>query len=403
MPSGGAGGGGGAPPPPRDHAPDVIGANAVVRNGAELNRAARADQDAALAKRGGEAPSALGAAGDVEEHHVGAPVRRMNPQACDAAESLGQRARVLMILGEPIDHGGQRDDPGSRDYPCLAHPPAQQLARTPRAFHERAPPAQHRSHRAGEPLGETKRNCVGMRRDTARAGLERERRVEDACAVEMDAQATAMRRLGDRGHVREPDRLTAAAVVRVFHRHQGVRREMRIRRRVEFGCELVEVEFAVVGVANGSEDHAAQRSRAARLVEIGVGARAEHRLGAARAMHQHRDQVAHRTAGDQQRRLLAHRGRRHRLEPVNGGVFAVDVVAQLGARDCLAHFRSRQGHRVAAQIDHVSARLLGEDRLDHFVNRALAVWLVGQRPGDGDGRGAARRDSLANQLASVNQ
>jgi hypothetical protein len=72
-----------------------------------------------------------------------------------------------------------------------------------------------------------------MRRDTAGAGLERERAVEDARAVEMDAQATAMRRLGDRGHVREPDRLAAATVVRVFHRHQSVRREMRSARRVE--------------------------------------------------------------------------------------------------------------------------------------------------------------------------
>jgi hypothetical protein len=126
-----------------------------VRNGAELNGAARADQHAALAKRGGEPPPAVGAAGDIEEHHVSAPMRRMNPQARDAAEALGQRARVLMILGEPIDHGGQRDDPGGCNYPRLAHPAAQQLARTPRAFHERARPAKHRSHRAGKALGET--------------------------------------------------------------------------------------------------------------------------------------------------------------------------------------------------------------------------------------------------------
>ena len=61
----------------------------------------------------------------------------------------------------------------------------------------------------------------------------------------------------------------------------------------------------------------------------------------------------------------------------------------------LAHLGRRQGYGVAAEIDHLSPPLLRKDRLHHFVDRALAVGLVGQRPGHGDGRGAARRDSLA--------
>ena len=152
---------------------------------------------------------------------------------------------------------------------------------------------------------------------------------------------------------------------------------MRIGRSLEFGFQLVEREFAVVGVANRSEHHAAQCGRTTRLVEIGVGARAEHRLGAARAVHEHRDQVAHRAAGDQQGGFLAHRVRRHRLEPIDGGILAVNVVAQLGARDSLAHFGRRQGDGVATEIDHVVGCLLREDRFDHFVDRALAVGLIG--------------------------
>ena len=276
-------------------------------------------------------------------------------QARDAAESLGQRARVVVVFGEPIDHRGQRDNPGRRDYPRLAHPAAEHLAHAARPFHERA-----RRRRASCPTGQA-------------SPLERQNETVSACAairlalvssasaaLKMRApsrwtrEAVAMRQFGDRGHVRKPDRLAAAAVVRVFHRDQRGRREMRIGRRLELAFELVEREFAVVGIADRSEHHAAQRGRATRLVKIGVGARAEHRLGAARAMHQHRDQIAHRAAGDQQRGFLAHRVRRHRLEPIDGGVLAVNVVAQLGARDRLAHLGRRQGDGVAAQIDHVS-------------------------------------------------
>ncbi len=46
-------------------------------------------------------------------------------------------------------------------------------------------------------------NRVGMRGDTACAGLERERGIEDSRAVEVRAESVAMRQFGDRSHVRK--------------------------------------------------------------------------------------------------------------------------------------------------------------------------------------------------------
>src|ERR1700683_1932677 len=44
-----------------------------------------------------------------------------------------------------------------------------------------------------------------------------------------------------------------------------------------------------------------------------------------------------------------------------------------------------------------------EDRLDDFIDGALAVVLVGQRPCYRDGGRASRRNPLLNQLARVDQ
>ena len=165
-----------------------------------------------------------------------------------------------------------------------------------------------------------------------------------------------MRRRGHFRHVRKLDRRAAASVVRVLDHHQRRLRKVIVVRRAELGRKFVEIEFAVVGVGDRGEHDASQRRRAAGLVEIGVRLRSDDRLGAARAMRQHRGQVAHRAARHEQRGLLAHHRRGHLLEPIDGRVFAVNVVTEFGARDRLAHLGRRQRHRVAAQIDQSDTR-----------------------------------------------
>src|SRR6185312_16756844 len=46
---------------------------------------------------------------------------------------------------------------------------------------------------------------------------------------------------------------------------------------------------------------------------------------------------------------------------------------------------------------------LGHDRLDYFVDGALAVEFVGERPRHGNSGGAPRCDSFPNQFTGVNQ
>ncbi len=138
-----------------------------------------------------------------------------------------------------------------------------------------------------------------------------------------------------------------------------------VRRPFEFLAQFVEVEFAVGGVANRRHHDSAERRRATRLIDVGMRLRAEQRLGAARAMRQHRGQIAHRAARHQHRRFLAQSVGGHPLEPVDGRILAVNVVAQFRARHRLAHLGGRQRDRVAAQIDHLRRPCL---RVDSDVN-----------------------------------
>jgi hypothetical protein len=62
--------------------------------------------------------------------------------------------------------------------------------------------------------------------------------------------------------------------------------------------------------------------------------------------------VAHRAGGDEQGGLLAEEGGRFFLEPIDRGVFAVDVVADLGRGHGGAHAGRGAGERVAAEVDH---------------------------------------------------
>ena len=66
--------------------------------------------------------------------------------------------------------------------------------------------------------------------------------------------------------------------------------------------------------------------------------------------------VAHRAGGDEEGGLFAQPRRRQLFQLVDGWVFAVDVVADLGVIHRLAHGGRRVGDGVAAQVDAACGR-----------------------------------------------
>ena len=100
-------------------------------------------------------------------------------------ESLGERASERVVLGEPFDVMVERVHAGGRDDPRLPHRSAEEVLLAPGAFHPLVRAGEQRSERAPEALRETERHRVEARRDLGRRDAERNRGVEEACAVQV--------------------------------------------------------------------------------------------------------------------------------------------------------------------------------------------------------------------------
>src|SRR5262249_5643492 len=68
-------------------------------------------------------------------------------------------------------------------------------------------------------------------------------------------------------------------------------------------------------------------------------------------MNSKADLIAHRTGGDEQRSLFPERSGRELLQPIDGRIFEIDVVADLCASHRFPHFGCWLRHRVTAQVD----------------------------------------------------
>ncbi|MNN69913.1 hypothetical protein D3C81_1857400 [compost metagenome] len=79
------------------------------------------------------------------------------------------------------------------------------------------------------------------------------------------------------------------------------------------------------------------------------------------AVRHQAEQVAHGAARHEQPGFEAQTLRQSCLQAVDCRVFAIDIVAQLGARHGLAHPGAGQGHGVAAKVDDGHGGLLGSN------------------------------------------
>ena len=64
------------------------------------------------------------------------------------------------------------------------------------------------------------------------------------------------------------------------------------------------------------------------------------------------DEVPHATCGNKQRRLFSKNLGRAFFQPVDRGVFSVNVIADLGLGHGLSHLRCGPRHRIAPQVHH---------------------------------------------------
>ena len=156
----------------------------------------------------------------------------------------------------------------------------------------------------------------------------------------------------------------------VFSRQISAVRGAEPSRLADLRLDLVEVHEAVLVVADLSQVDAGDARGAAELRLHDVRQVARDGLVAAAAVGQQRDQVRHGAGSDVERSFLAHAFCRHRLQALDRGVVAQDVVTDLGVRHRLAHRGRGVGHGVGAQVDGALAVLNSAAYLAAF-GRAL--------------------------------
>ena len=153
-------------------------------------------------------------------------------------ERVGEAAGAGVIVGEPLDHRLERDDPGRGDHAGLAHPAAPARPVRARLGDHVGGAAQQRADRRAEPLRQAEHHGVGRRDELARRRAERDRRVPDARAVDVHAQPARARDVAQRRHLGRVDRRARQRHVRVLDHEQRRARQV-VRDAFDRGAHAV--------------------------------------------------------------------------------------------------------------------------------------------------------------------
>ena len=286
-----------------------------------------------------------GRARAVGAHDVGADVRGIDAARPARSQRVGEPTRAGVIVGEPLDHRLERDDPGRRDHARLAHArrPSGPGARAPRAITSAGP---HSSEPTGAPRPFDRQNitvsagATSSRGDVPSATAAFQMRAPSTCTRSSPVRAM----LAQRRHLGRVDRRARLRHVRVLDDEQRRLREM-VRDAFDRGADTVGQ------IPQRVHLHTAVDGRGRGFVAVHVRAVGAQHFGARRGEHADRELVRHRPRRHVQRRLLAEQRCRERLQAIDGGVLAVDVVADLGVGHRAAHLRRRLRDGVGAEID----------------------------------------------------
>ena len=309
------------------------------------------------------AHSALGVA-HAEDDDVGLHGRRVELDARQLGQPLGEHARVLVVLGQAVDVVVERPQRPRGDDAGLAQRAAEHLLVAPGLVDGRARAGQHRAHRRPEALGEVEPGGVEALRPLGGRHTAGHHGVHQARAVHVQAQAVGLRDVDDVAQLRERPHVAAGEVRGLLDRDEPGARVVAVAGGAHGGGEGVGVEHAALALQR-AQHRAGDRRGAARLgldrmrdaVQVGL-------VAAGADVQPEADRVAHRARGQEDRGLEAEQLGHALAQAVDGRVAEVLLVAHLGLGHRPAHLRRRPGLGVGVEVDahrrrHASARPAG--------------------------------------------
>ena len=278
-----------------------------------------------------------------------------------AREPLGERRRRAGARARGrrrgVDHRLERDDAGRRDHAGLAHPAAE-----PRPVRARLGDHVARRRTAptppARPAPSTGRTSRCRRRATSSPATRRARPPRSRCARRRSAprgrasratSATASTSSARHGRPHVGMCVFSMRTARDLRQVVTARRRRRGRWRRRSRTPSASGERVQL--------HARVPRRRRVLVPVHVRTRSPHSTSVpGRAEQPERELVRHRARRHVERGLLAEQRRRQRLEPVDGRVLAVAVVADLGVGHRAPHLGRRRGDGVGPEVDRTVRR-----------------------------------------------
>jgi hypothetical protein len=222
-----------------------------------------------------------------------------------------------------------------------------QPARVP---HHLGSAGQHGPERAAEALREAERHRVEARADLRRVDPERDRRVQQPRAVEVEAEVKLEReRLQLVDLLERPDPPTGGVVSVLYPENTCARRVD--RGNAIGGPHLLDGEAAAGAGQTAGDDTGVDRG-SSELGDEDVAVLLADELVAGLGVKPQRNLVRHRRGRKEDRLLLAEQPRGTLLELVHGRVLALLLVADSGGRDRGTHPLCRPRGGVGAEVDH---------------------------------------------------
>ena len=182
------------------------------------------------------------------------------------------------------------------------------------------------------------------------------RRIEDTGSIHVDADSTLVRGVAYLAHCAHGVHRSARHIMGLLDRHRPGGRAIR-RHRAEISNDLADGEQSPFRL-DGADHAAAEPGHHREFVIEQVGARIANYLLPMLGEQLDGDCVPHRAGGNEQGGRLAGDFGGTLFEAVDGGIFAIHVVADFGFEHGAPHGRRGLGNGIAAQIDHRIQELL---------------------------------------------
>src|SRR3974377_1632724 len=203
------------------------------------------------------------------------------------------------------------------------------------------------------------------------AVVEGDSSVENASAVHVNFEAQCVGLVADFVHASGFIEGATGHVAGVFEAEEGGLRVV-----VDFGpdrgSDLFPSEDAILAGSDGARHAAGDGRHGGKLVEINVAAFFANHFVTVVGPNANRDEITHTTCGNEQGRFLVEDLGRAFLKSIDGGIFAVDIVTDLGGGHGLTLFFAGAGDRIAAQVDDAVDRS-DAVRIDQLISFGYGV------------------------------